>query len=82
MIGEGISWLDSMDLNLGIKIPSFSVKFFLKLSSFFHWRSTFQVFCKGYGDDWEYYTGLEWDEDKDIEVDWYEDYQIWIWMKF
>lgn len=23
------------------------------------------VVCKGYGDDWDYYTGLYWDEDKD-----------------
>lgn len=52
------------------------------MSTFFHRQTAFQVFCKGYADDWEYYTGLEWDEDKDIEVDWYEDYQIWIWIKF
>ena len=70
------------NLTWGIKILPFSVKFFLKLSTFFRRQTAFQVFCKGYADDWEYYTGLEWDEDKDIEVDWYEDYQIWIWIKF
>lgn len=64
-------------MNFTIKIPPFSVKFFLKLSSFFN-DNNFVVVCKGYGEDWEYYTGLYWSEDKDLELSWYEDFQIWV----
>jgi hypothetical protein len=64
-------------MNFAIKIPSFSVKFFLKLSSFFN-DNHFLVLCKDYDEDSENYTGLYWDEDKGLESSWYEDYQIWI----
>lgn len=36
--------------------------------------------CKGYGDDYELYTGLYWAEDKDIDFfdTCYEDFRLWI----
>ncbi|MCX5699463.1 MAG: hypothetical protein NTX01_07175 [Candidatus Omnitrophica bacterium] len=64
-------------MNLALKIPAFSVKLFLWLSLPFS-DDNFVVVCKGYGDDWDYYTGLYWYEDKDLETCWYEDYQIWL----
>lgn len=36
------------------------------------------VVCKGYGDDWSYYTGLYWDEDKDNDFSEYEDFKLWL----
>ena len=67
-------------MDLTLKIPAFSVKLFLWLSHYFN-DNNFVVVCKGYGDDWDYYTGLYWNEDKDLETIWYEDYQIWLSIK-
>ncbi|MEK6568462.1 MAG: hypothetical protein AABZ27_06990 [Candidatus Omnitrophota bacterium] len=67
-------------MNFTLKIPAFSVKLFLWLSQIFS-DNNFVVVCKGYNDDWDYYTGLCWNEDKDLEIGWYEDYQIWLSMK-
>lgn len=64
-------------MDFALKIPSFSVKLFLWFSRFFN-DNNFVVVCKGYGDDWDYYTGLYWDEDRNLETGWYEDYQIWV----
>lgn len=64
-------------MRLDIFVPKIFVKPMLWLTQFFHDRNAVLV-CKGYGDDWEYYTGLYWDEDKDLEVQWYEDYRVWI----
>lgn len=60
-----------------IFIPRIFAKSTLWLTQFFHEKNVVLV-CKGYGDDWEYYTGLYWEEDKEIYVWWYEDYRIWI----
>jgi len=64
-------------MSFAIKIPSFSVKFFLRIASCFN-DNNFVVVCKGYCEDWENYTGLYWNEDKYLELGWYEDYQIWV----
>ena len=60
-----------------IKIASKIVKPVLWFSQFVEERY-FVVVCKGYGDDWEEYTGLDWKEDKNLELCWYEDYRVWI----
>ena len=39
------------------------------------------VVCKGYDNDYDYYTGLYWNEDKDLEIKCFEDYQIWLSIK-
>lgn len=67
-------------MNFTLKIPAFSVKLFLWLSHFFN-DNNFVVVCKGYNDDWYYYTGLYWNEDKHLEPGWYKDYQIWLSIK-
>ena len=67
-------------MNLTLKIPAFSVKSFLWLSHFFS-DNNFVVVCKGYDDDYDYYTGLYWNEDKDLEIKCYDDYQIWLSIK-
>lgn len=36
------------------------------------------VVCKGYGDDWDYYTGLYWDEDKDNDLSEYDNFKLWL----
>lgn len=67
-------------MNLTFKIPEFSVKLFLWLSHFFS-DNNFVVVCKGYDNDYDYYTGLYWNEDKDLEIKCYKDYQIWLSIK-
>lgn len=64
-------------MNFTLNIPAFSVKLFLWLSQFFN-DNNFIVVCKGYDDDWDYYTGLYWNEDKNLETRWCKDYQIWL----
>lgn len=64
-------------MNFTFKIPAFSVKLFLWLSHFFN-DNNFVVVCKGYDEDWDYYTGLYWCEDKYLKPSWYADYQIWL----
>jgi hypothetical protein len=36
------------------------------------------VVCKGYGDDWNYYTGLCWEEDKNIDFSEYSNFRLWL----
>ncbi len=60
-----------------IFIPKILIKPILWFTQFFRDEAIVLV-CKGYGDDWDYYTGLYWGEDKDIDVHWYEDYRVWI----
>ncbi len=64
-------------MNFFINIPPKYVRFFLWLSQIFPEKYLLLV-CKGYDDDWENYTGLYWADDKDLEIEWYEDYQLWI----
>ena len=64
-------------MNFSIIIPSNCVRLFLRLTALFS-RESLLVVYKGYDDDWEYYIGLYWDEDKNLDVEWYEDYQLWI----
>ncbi len=61
-----------------IKIAKRLVKIFLFVSRFFS-DNNFVVVCKGYGEDEENYTGLYWDDDKDIYLrdDTYYDFQLW-----
>lgn len=61
-----------------IKIPMLLVKTFMLLSNFFN-DNNFLVVCKGYDGDYDSYTGLYWDEDKDIDIkdSEYFDFQLW-----
>jgi hypothetical protein len=61
-----------------IKITKSFVKIFLFISRFFS-DNNFVVVCKGYDADEENYTGLYWDDDKDIYLrdDTYYDFQLW-----
>jgi hypothetical protein len=36
------------------------------------------VVCKGYGEDWKLYTGLDWGEDKDNDFREYKDFRVWV----
>jgi len=47
------------------------------LTSFFNDNKVILV-CKGYGEDWDYYTGLYWQEDKNINFKEYDDFQLWL----
>lgn len=64
-------------MNIAIKIPPFSVRLFLRFLSFSR-SSNFLIVCKGYGEDWENYTEVGWDEEKDLDVGLYKNYQIWL----
>jgi hypothetical protein len=61
-----------------IKITKSFVKIFLFISRFFN-DNNFVVVCRGYDGDEENYTGLYWDDDKDIYLrdDTYYDFQLW-----
>ena len=67
-------------MHFAILVPKLLVKPMLWFSKFFK-DETAVLACKGYGDDWEYYTGLYWDEDYDIDVNWYTDYELWVNLK-
>jgi hypothetical protein len=62
-----------------LKIPGYFAKPVLYLTNFFNDNKVILV-CKGYDNDFDNYTGLYWDEDKDTDFscDIYEDFQIWI----
>ena len=66
---------DSGDL----KVPRWTVKALLWFTQFFRDNRLLLV-CKGYGDDCEFYTGLYWSEDKNIDFfeRYYEDFRLWI----
>lgn len=65
-----------------INISRRIVKTILFLSKFFN-DNYFIVVCKGYGEDDENYTGLYWNEDKDLDFseEIYSDFQIWYSIK-
>jgi len=54
-------------MNIALNIPAFSMKLFMWLFQFFR-DNNFVVVCKGYGNDWDYCTGLYWNDDKDLEI--------------
>jgi hypothetical protein len=62
-----------------IRIPRIFVKLVLYFTSFFNDNKIILV-CKGYNEDYENYTGLYFEEDKEINSfdDIYEDFQLWI----
>ncbi len=64
-------------MNFEFPIYRFLTRPFLWLSQFFYDKN-FVVVCKGYGDDWKLYTGLDWDEDKDNDFCEYEDFKVWV----
>jgi hypothetical protein len=60
-----------------ISILKSIVKPLLWLTKFFNDKQAIVV-CRGYGDDWDYYTGLYWDEDKDNDFGEYNDFKLWL----
>jgi len=64
--------MESININKRIAKP------ILYLSKFFN-DNYFILVCKGYNEDDDNYTGLYWDEDKDLYFldKCYTDYQIW-----
>jgi hypothetical protein len=64
-------------MKIDIPVSKRVIKPLLWLTKFFKDENAVLV-CKGYGDDWNYYTGLYWDEDKDAEFNEYEYYRLWV----
>lgn len=64
-------------MGIDISILKIFIMPVLWLTKFFNDGNAVLV-CKGYGDDWKYYTGLDWDEDKDINFSDYQDYRLWL----
>ena len=62
-----------------VNIPRILVKGVLIFTKYFDDNKMVLV-CKGYNDDYVNYTGLYWDEDRDMDVrdGEYEDFQLWI----
>ncbi len=62
-----------------IQIPRSFAQIALWFTSFLSERHLVLV-CKGYDGDYEFYTGLDWDEDKDLDFrrdESYEDFRLW-----
>ena len=69
-----------MKISFEIIIPRECAKFFLSLANFFR-DANMVLVCKGYGDDYELYTGLDWHEDKELDLvrdESYEDFRLWV----
>ena len=64
-------------MNIEIQLPIKLVKVLMWISQFFR-DERFVVVCKGYNDDWEMYTSLDWVEDKKNDLTYYEDFKLWI----
>ena len=64
---------------MSIKIPKIIVKGVLFFTKYFNDNKMVLV-CKGYDGDYVNYTGLYWDEDRDMDAgdEEYEDFQLWI----
>lgn len=70
-----------MHLELPVPRIRFIIKFILWLLHFFNENKIILV-CKGYDNDWKYYTGLYWKDDKDNYFIDYEDFTIWVGLNF
>lgn len=60
-----------------ITINPFLAKIFLRLNPF----KKILVVCKGYNEDYENFTELDWEEDKDLDFNdkkTYPQFQLWI----
>lgn len=64
---------------VSIRIIKRLVKPVLYMSRVFN-DNYFILVCKGYNEDYDNYTGLYWNEDKDLDTNdnSYEDFQIWL----
>ena len=63
-------------MNFEISILKFLVKPTIWLSQFLD-ENYFVLVCKGYDDDWENFTGIYWQDDKENCLV-YKDYKIWV----
>jgi hypothetical protein len=63
-------------MSFEIPIFKFLVRPILWFSQFFN-ENSFILVCKGCDDDWEFFTGIYWQDDRENCLD-YEDYKIWI----
>ncbi|MBK9246972.1 MAG: hypothetical protein IPM69_02385 [Ignavibacteria bacterium] len=67
-------------MSVSINIPRILVKPLLYISKFLP-ENKFLVVCKGYGEDYDLYTGLCWCEDHHLDFvsdTQYEDFQVWM----
>ena len=64
-------------MNIEIPILKIFVKPALWFSKYFNDNKIVLV-CKGYGEDWKYFTGLCWYEDRYINTNDYNNYKLWI----
>ena len=64
-------------MRIEIRVNKNVAKPLVWLTKFFS-DDTAVVVCKGYGDDWDFFTGLYWDEDKDNDFSDYQDYRLWL----
>jgi hypothetical protein len=63
-----------------IKINKYFVRLLLYLSNFLP-QNMVLVVCKGYGEDYELFTQLNWEEDNELDFvgdNNYKDFQLWI----
>ena len=62
-----------------INIPRFFGKILLWISQFFN-DNKFLLVCKGYNEDNDYFTGLYWRDDKDLDFfdKSYGNFQLWL----
>jgi hypothetical protein len=62
---------------MSIKIHPFVAKLILRLNPF----NRILVVCKGYNDDYENFTELIWEDDKDLDFcdrEAYPEFQLWL----
>ena len=64
-------------MKIDVSVFNGIVKPLLWLTKFFNDEKAVVV-CKGYGDDWDYYTGLYWEEDKSINLRDYNNFRLWL----
>ena len=63
-----------------IKINRYCVRFLLYVINFLP-QNKFLLVCKGYGEDYELFTELNWEEDNELDFvndKQYENFQLWV----
>jgi len=64
-------------MRLEISIYKVFAKPLLWITKFFN-DNRAVVVCNGYGEDWDFYTGLYWDDDKNANLGDYQNYKLWL----
>lgn len=68
---------------MAIKIPKVFVKLFLFIIQNIN-DNHIALVCKGYNEEYDNYTALYWNDDKDLDLkdETYRDFQIWLSPKY